>query len=81
MRAFLYFCVSLCASTCARVVCARALARDCVCVFTFVSSHPAWPHGQNGNLLSTEYGLCVYQNHQTITVQEVMKPALSPARP
>ncbi len=32
-------------------------------------------------MLSTEYGLCVYQNHQTITVQEVMKPASALIKP
>ena len=26
---------------------------------------------EDGNLLTTEYGLCVYQNHQTSTMQEV----------
>jgi DNA replication licensing factor MCM3 len=31
----------------------------------------------NGNLLSTEYGLCIYKDHQTITIQEM--PEKSPA--
>ena len=41
-----------------------------------MTSHTGLPTGsayptrdEDGNLLTTEFGLCVYKNHQTVTVQ------------
>jgi hypothetical protein len=41
-----------------------------------VTSHTGLPTGsayptrdEDGHLLTTEFGLCVYKNHQTVTIQ------------
>ena len=46
-----------------------------------MTSHQGLPTGsayptrdEDGNLLTTEFGLCVYKNHQTVTIQ-VSAPA------
>ena len=33
------------------------------------------PQDDNGNLLSTEYGLCVYKDNQVVTIQELPETA------
>ena len=46
-----------------------------------MSSHAGLPTGaayptrdEDGNLLTTEFGLCVYKNHQTVTIQARRMP-------
>ena len=36
---------------------------------------PSLPQDDNGNLLSTEYGLCVYKDNQVVTIQELPETA------
>ena len=54
--------------------------RCCTCLYhreyRDVSSHAGLPTGaayptrdEDGNLLTTEFGLCVYKNHQTVIIQ------------
>lgn len=52
--------------------------------YTDMTSFDAYPSSsvyptkdEDGNLLETEFGLCTYKNHQTLTVQEM--PEKSPA--
>lgn len=42
---------------------------------TGLPTSTAYPtRDENGNLLTTEFGMCVYKNHQVITIQVSHRP-------